>query len=243
MAVAHAQPLSWHIVQANDGTLYAVIGGQRFTLEPDPISDDDLAGLYDAGDAGSYLQGPAMPSTPAASTPAATPTLLPAAVSATPATPHLGTPAPATNLAGSRENPVPLNASATLSDGWQLKVLNTEPDATRDLLTQNPGRPAPPPDSQFFVARVQLTNTSADARAFDASTRMRAVGASSTPYLSVSSACGNLSNGLPAAVVGNGATVAGDVCWAIQSRDAASLVLYDAPPAAANAVRIYFALH
>jgi hypothetical protein len=47
-ALAQTAP-TWRIVQASDGSLYAISGGVRYELSPDPIGDADLAALTDAG--------------------------------------------------------------------------------------------------------------------------------------------------------------------------------------------------
>jgi hypothetical protein len=58
-AVSVAQPAPWRIVQSGDGSLYLLAAGQRFSLEPDPIGDDELAAFADGGDLGSSLPSPA----------------------------------------------------------------------------------------------------------------------------------------------------------------------------------------
>ena len=270
-AVAHAQAPAWHIVQGPDGTLYALYAGQRFTIEPDSITDDELAQLYDGGDAGSVLDAtgilpttsPAV-GTPTATTassaaptatagssgaptPTATPALLAGTPSPVPATPAPGlspTPrlAPTGAVAGSRESPIALNSQAPIADNWQLKVVSTEPDGTRDVLATNGGR-QPPSGAQYFLAKVQLTNTGDGGRSFDSAARLRSVGSSGMPYLALVSACGSVPNALPTAPVEAGASVTGNVCWAIQSPDAGTLALYDAPLTGSDLLRTYFALH
>jgi hypothetical protein len=54
---AVAQPASppWHLVQGSDGTLYVVTDQARYVVNPDPVSDDDLAALTDGGTLGSQI--------------------------------------------------------------------------------------------------------------------------------------------------------------------------------------------
>jgi hypothetical protein len=222
----HAQSSMWHIVQADDGTVYAVVGDQRFTLEPDPISDAKLAQLNDAGDAGSQLGDPESVPTPVA--PSGGPT-------STPEPPPSG-------QFGSRENPIPLSTNVALSDGWQLRVVSSEPNATKDILAQGSHTP-PPNGTQLFLVRVELTNPGPGPRSFDVNTRLQAVGLTSMPYLPVANSCGTVPDALTSDVVEAEATVAGNICWAIQSRDAGTLVLYDSPVGAQGSERVYFALH
>src|SRR5262249_46967616 len=177
-AVAHAQAPAWHIVQGSDGTLYALYAGQRFTIEPDSITDAELAQLYDGGDAGSVLDASGILPTPAsaptgaaptatsasagAPTPTATPALLAGTPSPIPATPRPPGPSPTPRLAptgavpGSRQSPIPINSQAPIADNWQLKVLSTEPDGTKDVVATNGGR-QPASGGQYFLAKVQLT--------------------------------------------------------------------------------------
>jgi hypothetical protein len=55
----------WHVVQGSDGTLYLISDTGRHTLQVDPISDDDLAALPDAGPTGPFVGAPPTPSSAA----------------------------------------------------------------------------------------------------------------------------------------------------------------------------------
>jgi Putative restriction endonuclease len=56
-----AQQEPWRMVQGNDSTLYLVTSDTRYVVNPDPISDDDLAMLSDGGSLGAQLPIPPAP--------------------------------------------------------------------------------------------------------------------------------------------------------------------------------------
>lgn len=237
-AGAQAQSILWRVVQGSDGTLYLLTGGLRFTLQPDAISDDDLAQIPDGG---VILSAAA---TPPAAAGSSTPTLAPGLAGTSPATP-VATPPPFTGpAAGTRQSAIPLGMPGRLADGWQLIVRSAEPNATKGVLAQNPSQSAPPSDFQFFVARIQVTYVGSGAQMFQASSRLRTVGPSLVPYLAFANSCGAIPDPIAETEVTAGQTIVGNVCWTVQSKDAADLVLYDAPPGrSADTTRTYFALH
>jgi hypothetical protein len=56
-----AQVSPWRIAQGSDGTMYLIVGGGRYTIAPDAISDDELATLPDEGTIGGQLPLPPVP--------------------------------------------------------------------------------------------------------------------------------------------------------------------------------------
>jgi hypothetical protein len=62
------------------------------------------------------------------------------------------------------------------------------------------------------------------------------------PYLPVANSCGAVPDALTSDVIDPEATTTGNICWAIQSRDEGTLVLYDSPEGAQGTERVYFAL-
>jgi hypothetical protein len=245
-----AQPAPWRLVQANDGTLYLLAEGQRFTLDPDPISDDEVANLPDGGHIGSVLLAAApvagTGASPGSTTPVAQTT---PGSTGTPASTATAAAVPTTQEgagAGTRQNPVRVSTAASLADAWQLAVTSSEPDATSRVVATDPGNVAPPSGYQFYLANISVTNTSTAARIFQARMRLRAVGPASVPYFAIENACGVIPNPFAETLISPGATLMGKLCWTVQSRDAAALVMYDVPQvtdANADTTRIYFALH
>jgi hypothetical protein len=147
---------------------------------------------------------------------------------------------------GTRQNPIQLGTSVRLADEWQLTVVSTEPDASRRVVAQDPGNAPPPSSYQYFMASIRATNTDTAARAFQARLRLRTVGPASVTYFALDNACGVIPNPIGESPVAPGAMASGNLCWTVQARDAAALVLYDVPPLSstdAPMTRTYFALH
>lgn len=53
-----AQPAPVQVIQGSDGTLYLVQGSNAWTLVPDPISEDELAGLSPSGELDAAIPSP-----------------------------------------------------------------------------------------------------------------------------------------------------------------------------------------
>jgi hypothetical protein len=245
-AAVGAQPSPWRLAQGGDGTLYLLADGQRFTIQPDAISDDEVANLPDGGAVGSVLLAalPVSEAGPAArtTTPVAQSTPL---AEARPAPTPIALVTP-TAPVGTRQNPVPVGTSAVLADGWQVVVISTQPDATARVVALDPGNVAPSSAYQFFLATISVTNPGAAIRAFRARERLRAVGAASVPYFAIDNACGVIPNPFVESDVPSGAALSGNLCWTIQSSDVGTLALYDVPPLSntdADVTRVYFASH
>jgi hypothetical protein len=81
------------------------------------------------------------------------------------------------------------------------------------------------------MAAVMVTNVSASNPKFDGSYRLRAIGQSRIPYTTFTNSCGVIPNSF--LFEGDEAYVGGsfvrNVCWAISTADAGSLVLFDRP--------------
>ena len=101
-----------------------------------------------------------------------------------------------------------------------------------------------PPNAgwQFFIARVTATYAAAGSDRFEAAYRLRTVGAAAVSYSGFENSCGEVPDELSEAELFTGGTLTGNVCWAIRSSDAASLVLYDAPVQTVPK-RIFLSLH
>jgi hypothetical protein len=119
---AAAQPAPWQIAQGSDGTLYLIVGGTRFELVPDEISDDDLAALDDGGTIGSQLPAP---------TPVPSPTPLPPTETPVPTVP----PEAPINFTGSGEqNTKALTLrGGTYTVGWSVNWPGTAPGGQRSF--------------------------------------------------------------------------------------------------------------
>jgi hypothetical protein len=152
------------------------------------------------------------------------------------------TPSPTPVVAGTRDNPLPIGTAVDLGDGWQLKVLSVQPNATQAVLAANQFNKRPPADHQFFIAQVQATFTGSGSAKFDGGFRLRTVGASAVSYSTFNDSCGVIPNELPDSETFTGGTIIGNLCWDIRSSDAGSLVLYDNPFLGGNKPRVYLSL-
>jgi len=150
-------------------------------------------------------------------------------------------PAPKPPLQGTRETPIPLGKEVALGDGWRMKVDSATPDATAAILDFNSFNDPPAAGRQFFMVRVTVTYTGQGSDAFDGAFRPRAVGAEALGYSGFENSCGDIPDELSENEVFTGGTISGNACWEVRSGDAASLVLYDAPPSIVP-MRLFFAL-
>lgn len=142
---------------------------------------------------------------------------------------------------GTRENPLPSGSVVTLGDGWQMRVLGTAADGTKEVLAANQFNDPPPAGYQFFVARISATFNGPGSAHFDGGYRLRTVGAAGVAYSTFDPGCGVVPDALKDSEVFTGGSIVGNLCWSIRASDAASLLLYDT--ALSDADRVYIALH
>jgi hypothetical protein len=140
-----------------------------------------------------------------------------------------------------RTNPILLGTSAAVAD-WRVAVLSVTPDATAEVLAENQFNDPPAPGRQFYIARVRATYTGNDSASFDGGYRLRAVGSSSVEYTSFGDSCGVIPDELSDNQVFTNGMIEGNVCWAVRSTDASTLVMYDIGPFLSSASPVYFAL-
>lgn len=150
-------------------------------------------------------------------------------------------PPPPPPAQGTRTNPYPVGADIQLGDGWRMKVVSSTPDATAAVLAENMFNDPPRAGEQFFIARVTATYIGSGSDTFDGSYRLRAVGASSVSYSTFENQCGVIPDPISSAEVFSGGAITGNVCWAVRSSDASTLVLYD-DPISSVPKRLFFAL-
>lgn len=130
---------------------------------------------------------------------------------------------------GRRANPLPLGTTTNV-DGWVIKVLGATPNANRQLAGANQFNEPPAPGKQFFMAKVEATYEGGEDAAEDSANlfmlEFQAVGDKSVGYSEASDDCGVVPDELDAFKdVYVGGRISGNVCWAIDSADEASLVL------------------
>lgn len=146
---------------------------------------------------------------------------------------------------GSRDRPIPGRTLASLSDGWQIAVIGVTPNANDAVRRQNQFNDPPAAGNQFFLVRVQVTNSGGSdnnrGRSFSAGD-LRAVGDSGVAYTTFSNSCGVIPDALPRSEVFPGGSIAGNLCWQVRASDAGSLVMFYDVGRGRDAQRIYFAL-
>lgn len=140
---------------------------------------------------------------------------------------------------GSLAEPIAVNTAAEVSEQWQVKVLSTVPDATAMLRESRPDA-TPPEGRQFFLATVELTYLGGGVASPQYSLTFSALDGAGTFYTG-SADCGALPEPVPAADVVTGTTSKGNVCWAVPTDQAASLVMV-AEAGLLRSGRMHFAL-
>lgn len=136
-----------------------------------------------------------------------------------------------------REIPVPLGTAAQLDHGWKVTIHSVTPNANSQITAANQFNKAPAAGQQFFIARISATRTAPTSGRYGPY-ELYAVGASNVSYTSFSNSCGVIPDPVSSNEVFPGGTVTGNVCWAIASSDAGSLVAWDNDAT----TRVYFAL-
>ena len=139
-------------------------------------------------------------------------------------------PAPPT---GTQSSPVPLGQTASLADSsgsaWRLVVGTVTPDAGAQVLAASDLNQPPDAGRQYFMIFVTLTHTG-DGISNLGALGLRAAGTSGTTYAPETDGCGQLPEpdlyfDNRGKVVASGESVAGNICFSVQSSDASSLVL------------------
>lgn len=222
-ATAQAPFRDGAFVLGQDGYGYVVSGGVAY---PIAFASDD------AGVIPSLVAGP--PVANVADVP------LPASATSTAAAPSPASTATAAPAAGTRENPMPVGTVVTLTDGWQVKVLSTIPNATSQVLARSSGNKPPDAGRQFFIVRLSATYTGSDSAHFGGDYRLRLVGGGAVSYSTFTDRCGSIPDELADPEVFTGGTVTGNLCWSVLTGDVGTLVLYDESAPAGK--RVYLAL-
>ena len=181
-------------------------------------------------------------------TPTATPTPAPTAKSA-PTPTARPTPAPTptpetkrlTGSLGSRGNPVPFGQAVRVGS-WEITVVKTAADATKDVINENPWNDPPEQGNQFFMVTVKAKYIGSGSTRFDGSYRLRALGSSGVVYTTFENSCGAIPNEFSDPELFRGGQIEGAECWQIASLDADSLVMILYPDFLSDDKRVWFSL-
>ena len=142
----------------------------------------------------------------------------------------------------SRSNPIDVGESGDVGD-YDVTVLSVTPNADDLVAAENQFNDPPPADGQFFIARVSVTYTGSETGnpAFDLN--FQSVGDGSTSYTIFNNSCGVYPDqSYNATDLFEGGTAEFNVCWAIDSDDADSLVMYIEPLLDFNSDPVWFSL-
>ena len=139
------------------------------------------------------------------------------------------------------ESAVAIGESATVG-GWELKVVAITPDGTDEVMEENQFNDPPPEGNQFFIASLEATYTGTESSTFWIDMTLKSVGDSNVAYEGVAY-CGVIPDDIDdSGETFPGGTITGNVCWSIQSTDAASLVMIVEESFNFDDTRAFFAL-
>ncbi len=141
-----------------------------------------------------------------------------------------------------RDSPLGIGRTADVGD-YEVTVLSVTPDATDLVAESNPYGDPPAAGDQYFIARVSITYTGSETGDPSFELNFQSVGDSSSSYTVFDNSCG-LYEGTQYDVTElfEGGSAEFDVCWAINSEDADSLVMYVEPLLDFDADPVWFAL-
>lgn len=159
--------------------------------------------------------------------------------------PDIVTPIPAPRSAepGTRESPLPIGTTAEIGGGWVASVVSVTPNAN-DLIAQtNQFNDLPEPGYQFFLVTIQATYEGEGSSVLPAGNTFSVVGDSSVAYTTYGPGCGVLPDPFQFTDVFEGGTIVGNVCFAVQSSDVDSLVMFSEDFVTFDRdIRVWFAL-
>ena len=140
------------------------------------------------------------------------------------------------------ESAVAIGESATVG-GWELKVVAITPDGTDEVMEENQFNDPPPEGNQFFIASLEATYTGTESSTFWINMTLKSVGDSNVAYEAFDASCGVIPDDIDdSGETFPGGTITGNICWSIQSTDAASLVMIVEESFNFDDTRAFFAL-
>ena len=125
----------------------------------------------------------------------------------------------------SLDSPIQLGAVVQVGS-WRLRVSAITPDGTDEVMEEYQFNDPPPEGNQFFIASLEATYTGTESSTFRGDMRLKSVGDSRVAYETYDASCGVIPDDIDdSGETFPGGTITGNVCWSIQSTDAASLVM------------------
>ncbi len=125
----------------------------------------------------------------------------------------------------SLDSPIQLGAVVQVGN-WRLRVSAVRPDGTDGVMEENEFNDPPPEGNQFFIASLEATYTGTESSTFWVDMTLKSVGESNVAYEGFDAYCGVIPDDInDSGETFPGGTITGNICWNIQSTDAASLVM------------------
>ena len=147
-------------------------------------------------------------------------------------------------LVGESSLDSPIQLGAVVQAGsWRLRVSAITPDGTDEVMEENQFNDPPPEGNQFFIASLEATYTGTESSTFSGDMALKSVGDSRVAYEGFDAYCGVIPDNIDdSGETFPGGTITGNVCWSIQSTDAASLVMIVEESFNFDDTRAFFAL-
>jgi hypothetical protein len=115
---------------------------------------------------------------------------------------------------GERDQPVPVGEPASVTDEWELTVLEFEPDATDAVLAESEFSSEPGPGKRFATVRVRVTYLGEESGDPNFDLEFQLVGDAATGY-PAGIDCFEANDPLPTNELFTGGTAEGNVCFAV----------------------------
>jgi len=142
----------------------------------------------------------------------------------------------------SRDEPIAVGAAGELDD-YVITVREVVVNADDLVASENSYNDPPAEGTQFSLVRVAVTYTGSEIGSPDFDLDFQAVGDLSVGYTTFDNSCGVVPDDqMSANELFPGGTIEFNVCWAIDTADAGTLVMYVEPLFAFNDDRLWFSL-
>ena len=142
---------------------------------------------------------------------------------------------------GTRGNPHPIGDTVSVGE-WDVTVTGAIPNATVDVLDEDPLNDAPADGRQYFIVGVEATYNGNSSDLLVVSTSFNTVGSLGVAYTGADF-CGVLPDELDVfSEVFPGGTVSGNLCWSVKSEEADNLLLYVQESVSLDEERNFFAV-
>ena len=127
--------------------------------------------------------------------------------------------------------------------GWELKVVEVVPDATSIVMAENDFNEPPEDGHQYFMVGVEATFVGDGSSDFWVDMTLKGLGESNVAYEAWEARCGVIPDDIfDSGETFSGGTIKGNVCWSVDTRDVASLVMIAEESFSFDPTRVFFEL-